>query len=60
MDNTEFRRVAHRFVEWIADYYDNIESYPVSSQVKPGEILNKLKKSPPDVGESIEIGRAHV
>ncbi len=54
MDNTEFRRVAHRFVEWIADYYDNIESYPVSSQVKPGEILNKLKKSPPDVGESIE------
>lgn len=54
MDNTEFRRVAHRFVEWIADYYENLESYPVSAQIKPGDVLERLKKSPPDVGESIE------
>lgn len=54
MDNTEFRRVAHRFVEWIADYYENIESYPVSAQVKPGDVLNRLKQSPPEIGESIE------
>ena len=54
MDSHEFRRNAHRVVDWIADYLENIESYPVKSQVKPGEISDQLPSNPPLTGESFE------
>ena len=38
MNTREFRRHAHVFVDWMADYLDQIEAYPVRAQVKPGEI----------------------
>lgn len=54
MKSDEFRKYAHDVVDWIADYYDNIEDYPVKSQVQPGEILQKLPASAPRWGESME------
>ena len=43
----EFRSHAHRVVDWMADYYSNIETYPVKSQVEPGDIKEKLPTSAP-------------
>jgi aromatic-L-amino-acid decarboxylase len=51
MDIDEFRKNAHEIVDWIADYYENIEQYPVKSQVSPKEILNKLPENPPEKSE---------
>ncbi|HQH46205.1 MAG TPA: aminotransferase class V-fold PLP-dependent enzyme [Candidatus Aminicenantes bacterium] len=54
MDHESFRRHAHEFVDWIADYLENIERFPVMSRVKPGEIRSKLPASPPEEGEPME------
>lgn len=50
----EFRKYAYEFIDWIVDYYKNIENYPVKSKVKPKEIFNKLPDSPPENPESID------
>ena len=54
MKSPDFRKSAHDFVDWMADYFESIEKYPVKSQVKPGEILQKIKKEPPLQGEPME------
>jgi aromatic-L-amino-acid/L-tryptophan decarboxylase len=53
MDRTEFREWAHRVADRMADYYDDIESYPVKPPVKPGEIMALLPSSPPESGEDM-------
>jgi aromatic-L-amino-acid decarboxylase len=54
MDPEDFRREAHRVVDWIADYFAHPERYPVLSRVKPGEIRNALPGEAPEHGESFE------
>ncbi len=55
MINTqEFRKQAHLFVDWMADYLDDIEKYPVKSKVLPGEIFKQLPDVPPEESETIE------
>lgn len=54
MNPEEFRRHAHRLVDWIAGYMENVEDYPVKSQVKPGEILGKLPDKPPSEPEPFD------
>lgn len=54
MDADEFRKHGHAVVDWIADYYKNIESYPVLSQSRPGEIRRSLPANPPQSGESFD------
>ncbi len=54
MNTREFRRHAHVFVDWMADYLDQVEAYPVRAQVKPGEIAARLPASPPELGESMD------
>ncbi|KAL1079301.1 hypothetical protein V6Z11_D10G213300 [Gossypium hirsutum] len=41
----EFRRQGHMIIDFIADYYQNMEKYPVLSQVQPG-YLAKLLPNP--------------
>jgi aromatic-L-amino-acid/L-tryptophan decarboxylase len=48
----EFRKHAHELVEWMADYMENIEKYPVKSQVNPGEIFIQIPEKPPEKPES--------
>ena len=38
-------------VDWIADYYARIESFPVLSQAEPGQIRASLPADPPVKGE---------
>ena len=54
MDTEEFRRHAHAFVDWMADYLRDVERYPVRAQVKPGEIAAGLALAPPQDGEPME------
>ena len=51
MSNREFRKYGHAVIDWIADYYDNVEQYSVKSQAKPGDIKTSLEKNPPESGE---------
>ncbi len=55
MDNKDFRRHGHEFVDWLADYFDHIEDYPVRSRAKPGDISEKLAECAPYSGESMEV-----
>lgn len=54
MTPDEFRRCGHAVVDWIADYQSRIESFPVLSQIKPGEVRAGLPASPPRQGEAFE------
>ncbi len=54
MTAQEFRRYGRAMVDWIADYYENIERFPVLSQVQPGEIRAALPGEPPLEGEPFE------
>ena len=35
MSTEEFRKAGYKAVDWIADYYEHIEDYPVFPQVQP-------------------------
>ena len=51
MTPEEFRAYGRQVVDWIADYYERIESFPVLSQVAPGEVRAALPADPPEQGE---------
>jgi aromatic-L-amino-acid decarboxylase len=50
----EYREQLRRMAEWAADYRENIESLPVASSTKPGEISQKLPSAPPENGENFD------
>jgi aromatic-L-amino-acid decarboxylase len=54
MSKDEFRRFGHELVDWIADYFDHIEEYPVLAQIEPGDLKAKLPAAPPEKGEPME------
>jgi len=54
MDTNTFRRIGHELVDWIAEYRDHIESFPVMSQVKPGEIRAMMPAEPPQHGLGLD------
>ena len=54
MDIAEYRRHAHRLVDWMADYLETIETRPVRSGVEPGAIADRLPDAPPEAGEPFE------
>jgi aromatic-L-amino-acid/L-tryptophan decarboxylase len=54
MTPEEFRRYGHAAVDWIANYQTRVESLPVMSRVKPGDIRAMLPERPPAEGEAFE------
>jgi aromatic-L-amino-acid/L-tryptophan decarboxylase len=54
MDPSTFRKHAHEFVDWIADYYADMEHYPVKSKAKPGDIKKLIPDQAPEKGEDIK------
>jgi aromatic-L-amino-acid/L-tryptophan decarboxylase len=54
MTPDEFRRHGHAVIDWIADYYSKIESFPVLSPARPGEIRASLPPGAPLQGEPFE------
>jgi aromatic-L-amino-acid/L-tryptophan decarboxylase len=51
MDANEFRRNGHQLIDWIAEYLDTVERYPVLSRIAPGDVRNALPSAPPEHGE---------
>ena len=51
MSPEEFRLRGHEVIDWIADYYARIESFPVLSQAAPGQLRAALPAEPPEEGE---------
>jgi aromatic-L-amino-acid/L-tryptophan decarboxylase len=54
MTPDDFRRYGRAVVDWIADYHQRIESFPVLSRVQPGEIRAVLPPDAPAQGEPFE------
>lgn len=52
MSPEQFRTEGKKLIDWIADYYKQIENYPVLSRVNPGDILQQLPDEAPEEGES--------
>lgn len=50
----EFRKQGYKMIDYLADYFEKIEQYPVKSQVSPREIYNQLPENPPFEAESME------
>jgi aromatic-L-amino-acid/L-tryptophan decarboxylase len=56
MDSVKiFRQEAHKMIDWIADYYEGIEKYPVKAILTPGSVFSKIPETPPV--ESEEMSR---
>ena len=47
MQIEEFRSQGHKLIDWIAEYYKDIEKFPVKSQVQPGDIYQSIPKDAP-------------
>ncbi len=54
MTADEFRRHGRAVVDWVADYMERVESFPVQSRVQPGAIRAALPAAPPRHGEPFE------
>ncbi|CAH9075445.1 unnamed protein product [Cuscuta epithymum] len=54
MDAEQLRECGHEMVDFIADYYKNIESFPVLSQVQPGYLRGILPESAPTDPETLQ------
>lgn len=51
MNSDDFRKHGHELIDWVADYLDGSERYPVLSRSLPGEIRQQLPEHPPRQGE---------
>jgi aromatic-L-amino-acid decarboxylase len=54
MDKDSFKKWGYRCVDWVADYLDEAEKYPVRSQLTPGDIRKKIPAGAPLQGEDME------
>lgn len=54
MTAEEFRRHGHAVIDWIADYLDAPERFPVLPSVRPGDVRDSLSRSAPTHGEPME------
>ncbi|WP_199432709.1 aminotransferase class V-fold PLP-dependent enzyme [Qaidamihabitans albus] len=54
MTPEEFREYGRQVVDWIADYLGSIESYPVRSPSRPGDVRAALPAHPPERGEPFD------
>lgn len=54
MTPDEFRHYGRAVIDWIADYWQRVESLPVLSQIQPGEIRRRLPVNPPEQGEDFD------
>ena len=54
MKSDDFRRHGHALVDWIAEYLEHSDKYPVLARVKPGEIASALPTEAPETPEPFE------
>jgi aromatic-L-amino-acid/L-tryptophan decarboxylase len=51
MGGADFRKHGYAVVDWIADYFERIEEFPVLSQIEPNWLRDSLPESAPETGE---------
>ena len=51
---SEFRKHGYAVIDWIADYLEKPDKWPVLPATQPGEVRGALPASPPEHGESME------
>jgi aromatic-L-amino-acid decarboxylase len=54
MSPAEFRKHGYAVIDWIADYLEAPEKWPVLPAVRPGDLRSALPQSPPGQGQSME------
>jgi aromatic-L-amino-acid decarboxylase len=54
MDSAEFRSRAHAMVDWMADYMEHVEEFPVKPAIEPGSIRSTIPQVPPSRGEPFD------
>jgi len=54
MNLDDFRKNGYAVVDWICDYLEQVEKYPVKARVKPGDIKKQLPGTPPARGEEMD------
>jgi aromatic-L-amino-acid decarboxylase len=54
MSPAEFRKHGYAVIDWIADYLEKPDKWPVLPDVRPGELRRALPQSPPATGESMD------
>lgn len=54
MSPEEFRHWGHAVVDWLAEYQRRVETFPVLSRARPGELRAALPPAPPPTGEPFE------
>jgi aromatic-L-amino-acid/L-tryptophan decarboxylase len=50
MTSQQFRDAGKQMIDWLADYYEQVERYPVLAQVAPGDVRASLPAQPPQSG----------
>ncbi len=53
MPAEEFKKYGYELIDWVTNYLENVASFPVLPNVKPGDVKNKLPNHAPQSGESI-------
>src|SRR5271154_6841281 len=54
MTPEEFRRFGYQAIDWVADYLEHADRYPVLPPVKPVELTDALPACGPEQGEPRE------
>jgi aromatic-L-amino-acid decarboxylase len=49
----DFKRAAYGAADWIVEYLENMDPYPVLARTTPGEVKSMLPKAPPEKPESL-------
>lgn len=55
MTPEEFRKHGKDLIDWIADYWEHIEDFPVRSRVEPGWVKDQLPLHAPEAGEPFSV-----
>ncbi len=54
MDKKEFKKFGYNFIDWVADYLENLDEYRVCPSIQPGDIKKQLPPEPPLEGEPMD------
>ena len=50
----EFRKQAYELVDWITEYMEGVEKFPVRSPLNYGDIRKSLPAEPPENSETFD------